>query len=239
MGAIFCCNTSSIVLHLLQRRSSCRKRPTYPPPLASILSARCFGNSWQMSCVILSPWCQCDHKGPCSFTECFCRAMLILAGSCDVISGSLLHRRGKPQGPAEAPRTSLDVTGQQFATARCSLIVFLDGEVWLQRGRSAAPHRVTPCPSSAYLCFPCKVWGFSKQTGGDKHMLWTALRWVVSEVQRSRSLSGCGHTSHSEMDNMNGAPCFYPTGDKCSLGSHGLVIRESGWRLSPAYSLDI
>uniref|UniRef100_A0A8C4I224 Adhesion G protein-coupled receptor A2 n=1 Tax=Dicentrarchus labrax TaxID=13489 RepID=A0A8C4I224_DICLA len=69
---------------------------------------------------------------------------------------------------------------------------------------SSVLHRVTPLPPSPYLCFPCKVWGFSKQTGGDKHMLWTALCWVVSEVQQSRSLSGCGYTSHSEVDGRTG-----------------------------------
>lgn len=61
-----------------------------------------------------------------------------------------------------------------------------------------------------HLCFPCKVWGFSKQTGGDKHMLRTALCWVASEVQRSRSLSGCGYTSHSEVDGKTGALLFTP-----------------------------
>lgn len=65
-------------------------------------------------------------------------------------------------------------------------------------------HRVTPLPSSPYLCFPCEVWGFSKQTGGDKHMIWTALCWVMSEVQQSRSLSDCGYTSHSEVDSRTG-----------------------------------
>ena len=74
-------------------------------------------------------------------------------------------------------------------------------------GRSWLPvlHRVTSPPSSPCLCFPCKVWGFSKQTGGDKHMLWTALCWVVSEGQQSRSLSGCGYTSHSGTDGRSGA----------------------------------
>uniref|UniRef100_A0A7N9AZ42 Adhesion G protein-coupled receptor A2 n=1 Tax=Mastacembelus armatus TaxID=205130 RepID=A0A7N9AZ42_9TELE len=39
---------------------------------------------------------------------------------------------------------------------------------------------------------------------GDKHMLWTALCWVVSEVQQSRSLSGCGYTSHLEVNSRTG-----------------------------------
>lgn len=111
----------------------------------------------------------------------------------------------KPQGP----RTSLDVARSgRFAAARRSLVVFLDAEVWVAAWVGADPLvllRVTPLPSSPYLCFPCEVWGFSKQTGGDKHMLWTALCWVVSEVQQSRSLSGCGYTSHSEVDGRTGA----------------------------------
>ena len=75
----------------------------------------------------------------------------------------------------------------------------------LGRSWSSVLHRVTPLSSSPYLCFPCKVWGFSKQTGGDKHMLWTALCWVVSEVQQTRSLSGCGYTSHSGANSRTGA----------------------------------
>lgn len=65
---------------------------------------------------------------------------------------------------------------------------------------------VSPRPSSFFLYFPCKVWGFSKQTGGDKHMLWTALCWVVSEVQQSRSLASAIH--HTQGLTVEQGPCF-------------------------------
>lgn len=84
----------------------------------------------------------------------------------------------------------------------------------------SALRRVSPRPSSFFLYFPCKVWGFSKQTGGDKHMLWTALCWVVSEVQQSRSLSGFSYTSHSGVDCRTGA-LLYPADDKALAGSFG------------------
>lgn len=143
-----------------------------------------------MSCIILSYWCERGHKG------------LLLTGAYDVIFGALLHHCGNLRAVQKGPHMSLDVTGWQFAATRRSLIVRSDTEGWLRRGQSwsSVLRRVTPLPSSPYLCFPCKVWGFSKQTGGDKHMLWTVLCWVVSEVQQSRSLSSCGYTSHSEVD---------------------------------------
>lgn len=58
-------------------------------------------------------------------------------------------------------------------------------------------------------------------------MLWTALCWVVSEGQQSRSLSDCGYTSHSGVDGRTGA-LLLPQGDKLFLGSHRDEIRESG-----------
>lgn len=89
-------------------------------------------------------------------------------------------------------RASLQVIGCDRVTIRCNLLLLIR----MQRSGCGASlswlsvlHPVTLIPSSLYLCFPCKVWGFSKQTGGDKHMLWTALCWVVSEVQQSRPLS--------------------------------------------------
>lgn len=131
----------------------------------------------------------------------------ILLGACNLISGAPLHHRGNLratqrlltrhwmwQGDCSQPLAAHSLC---FWTLRSGCGV---GRSW-----SSVPRRVTPLPSSPYLCFPCKVWGFSKQTGGDKHMLWTALCWVVSEVQQSRSLSGCGYTSHSEVDSRTGA----------------------------------
>lgn len=110
--------------------------------------------------------------------------------------------RWEPQGKAGSPLTPSE--GGDGTAAPSPRLLQMSG-CGAGRSWSSALHRVTPLPSSHYLCFPCKVWGFSKQTGGDKHMLWTALYWVVSEVQQSRSLSGCGYTSHSEVDDRTGA----------------------------------
>lgn len=107
-----------------------------------------------------------------------------VSGAWDDMSGALLCRHGKPQGHAEAPHTSLDVTGQQFAAAHSSLIVCLDSRL-----RSSALRCVTLFPSLYCLCFPCKVWGFSKQTGRDKDTLSTALCWVVSGGQWKKAHS--------------------------------------------------
>lgn len=128
--------------------------------------------------------------------------------------------------PAGLPHKSLNVTERVFATHAFCFWTQRSGCSMVRRW-SPMPRRVTLIPSSPYLCFPCKVWGFSKQTGGDKHMLWTALCWVVSEVQQSRPLSSCSYASHSEVDGRTGAQ-LYPTGDKPLLGSHGEEIRESG-----------
>lgn len=131
----------------------------------------------------------------------------------------------KPQGSSHATECDRAAVWGRSLLAHC---VF--GHRGLVAARvekgSSALHRMTPFPSSPFLCFPCKVWGFSKQTGGDKHMLWTALCWVVSEVQQSRSLSDCSYTSHSGVDGRTG-PWFYPCDDKLLLGSLCVLIRES------------
>lgn len=135
--------------------------------------------------------------------------LLILAGAlrCHLYCPAFHHRGNlRAQTWKRRDSSSHSIRCDRLAVCSHSLCLWTprsgcgEGRSW-----SSVLRRVTPRPSSPYLCFPCKVWGFSKQTGGDKHMLWTALCWVVSEVQQSRSLSGCGYTSHSEVDGRTGA----------------------------------
>lgn len=125
-------------------------------------------------------------------------------GQCRVISGSSLHQLGKLRTMLRLPTRHWMLRGWSRGGCLRPLAAHSLGfwTLWtgcgVGRSWLSVLRRVTPLPSSPYLCFPCKVWGLSKQTGGDKHMLWTVLCWVVSEVQQSRSLSGCGYTSHSE-----------------------------------------
>lgn len=59
--------------------------------------------------------------------------MFLQRGHWDVICEPRLNLR--------APHTQLNVTRRLFEAACCSLIVFLDTEVWLQRGSKEAPRR--------------------------------------------------------------------------------------------------
>lgn len=63
-----------------------------------------------------------------SFPKCFCR------GDTGMSSVS-------PASNLRAPHTQLNVTRRLFEAACCSLIVFLDTEVWLQCGSKEAPRR--------------------------------------------------------------------------------------------------
>lgn len=160
-------------------------QPIYP--LTFILSLYSFGRCHALYWALGRP------ANPCG-----CLALSSLAQSTTVETSGLCRGSSVVKG--------CDV-GAVWGGGGCSFIVFLDTEVQLRPWSywSSVLRRVTPLTTSPYLCFPCKVWGLSKQTGGDKHMLWTALCWVVSEVQQSRSLSGCGYTSHSELDSRTGA----------------------------------
>lgn len=140
-----------------------------------------------------------------SFIKPLCRS---LWGPSSVISGAPPHRRGNLRASSHVIGCDRAAVCSHSQLTHCVFGPRGLVAAWVGAGRLCL-HRVTPLPSSPYLCFPCKVWGFSKQTGGDKHMLWTALRWVVSEVQQSRSLSGCGYTSHSEVDGRTGALLLY------------------------------
>lgn len=85
------------------------------------------------------------------FTECFCRSWRC---PCDVISGVPLPPPWKPQDHAEAPRTSLDVTGRLQPLTAHSLCLWTP-RFWLRRG-SAEP-AVCAAPRDSHSLLPLLV----------------------------------------------------------------------------------